>query len=50
MTSPSLPVSVSLPLPGTIVTSAVSMSPPNAVTASPFASPISSSFSRRASR
>ena len=29
MTSPSLPVSVSLPLPGTIVTSAVRRSPPN---------------------
>jgi len=50
MTSPSLPVSVSLPLPGTTVTSAVRRSPPNIVTARPFASPISSSFSRRASR
>jgi hypothetical protein len=45
-----LPVSVSLPLPGTIVTSVVSRSPPNIVTASPLPSPISSCFSRRASR
>src|ERR1044071_323420 len=50
MTSPSLPVRVSLPLPGTTVTSAVSRSPPNIVTASPLARPISSSFSRRISR
>jgi hypothetical protein len=42
MTSPSLPVSVSLPLPGTTVTSAGSRSPPKMVTARPFVSPISS--------
>ena len=36
MTSPSLPVMISLPLPGVTVTSLTSKSPPYAVTASPY--------------
>src|SRR6266545_235544 len=47
ITSPSLPVRVSLPLPGTIVTSAGRRSPPCMVTASPLASPISLTSSLR---